>query len=43
MKIVQEPILAYTAESEVNQLSWNNVNHDWISIAFGNTVQALRV
>jgi WD repeat-containing protein 68 len=42
-KIIQEPILAYSAESEVNQFSWSTTNPEWVSIAFGNTCQALRV
>jgi WD repeat-containing protein 68 len=42
-KNVQEPILAYTADAEVNQFSWSNAAPEWVSIAFGNTCQALRV
>ena len=42
-KNIQEPILAYTAESEVNQFSWCASHPDWVAIAFGNTIQALRV
>ncbi|KAI9146444.1 DDB1 and CUL4-associated factor 7 [Paraphysoderma sedebokerense] len=42
-KYVQEPILAYQAESEINQLSWSSTKSDWVAISFGQSVQALRV
>eukprot|EP01113_Clastostelium_recurvatum_P045757 TRINITY_DN7912_c0_g1_i1.p1 TRINITY_DN7912_c0_g1~~TRINITY_DN7912_c0_g1_i1.p1 ORF type:complete len:327 (+),score=82.95 TRINITY_DN7912_c0_g1_i1:126-1106(+) len=42
-KPVDEPILAYQAEAEVNQLQWSLLQPDWISIAFGQKVQILRV
>ncbi|KAI9034534.1 WD40-repeat-containing domain protein [Hyaloraphidium curvatum] len=42
-KPIHDPILAYTAESEINQLSWNASQPEWIAVAFGDTVQALRV
>lgn len=42
-KNIQEPILAYTADAEVNQFSWCTTATEWVSIAFGNTCQALRV
>jgi len=38
-----EPILAYTAEAEVNQLHWSASQFDWIAIAFGSKLQLLRV
>jgi DDB1- and CUL4-associated factor 7 len=38
-----DPILAYRAESEVNQLQWSSSQPDWVSIAFGNKFQILRV
>ena len=40
---IDDPILAYQAESEINQLQWSKVHHDWVSIAFGNKLQCLRV
>lgn len=40
---IQEPILAYSAASEVNTLSWSKGVPDWVGIGFGNTIQALRV
>jgi len=42
-KPIEDPILAYGAESEVNQLQWSSTQPDWISIAFGNNMQILRV
>ena len=42
-KNIQEPILAYSADAEVNQFSWCHTANEWVSIAFGNTCQALRV
>lgn len=40
---VEDPILAYTAESEVNQLVWSASMSDWVTIAFANKMQILRV
>lgn len=42
-KPIHDPILSYTADSEINQLSWNAAQPEWIAVAFGDTVQALRV
>ncbi|RUS27320.1 WD40 repeat-containing protein [Jimgerdemannia flammicorona] len=42
-KVMQDPILAYTADSEINSLCWNQSLTDWIAVGFGRTVQALRV
>ena len=38
-----DPILAYTAESEINMLQWSAAQPDWIAIAFGKKLQILRV
>jgi WD repeat-containing protein 68 len=38
-----DPILAYSAGSEINQLQWSSAQPDWIAIAFGNKLQVLRV
>jgi hypothetical protein len=38
-----DPILAYNAEAEVNQLQWSLGQPDWISIAFASKMQILRV
>ena len=40
---LQDPILAYTAEAEINTLHWSALQTDWISICFGKKVQILRV
>ncbi|KAG2223220.1 hypothetical protein INT45_006101 [Circinella minor] len=40
---IQDPILAYSAGSEVSSLAWSKGVPDWIGIGFGRTVQALRV
>lgn len=42
-KVQQDPILAYNAGSEINQLSWNSLQHDWIGISTGSFVQVLKV
>ena len=38
-----DPILAYSAESEVNQLQWSKTQPDWVAIAFDKKLQILRV
>uniref|UniRef100_A0A7S1G5Y6 Uncharacterized protein n=1 Tax=Bicosoecida sp. CB-2014 TaxID=1486930 RepID=A0A7S1G5Y6_9STRA len=40
---IEDPILAYTAGSEVNQLVWGASQPDWVSIVFENKMQILRV
>ena len=40
---VVDPILAYNAEGEVNNLQWSSSQTDWISIAFSDKLQILRV
>lgn len=40
---VEDPILAYNAEAEVNNLKWSSSQPDWVSIAFANKLQILRV
>uniref|UniRef100_A0A7S0LIE7 Uncharacterized protein n=1 Tax=Coccolithus braarudii TaxID=221442 RepID=A0A7S0LIE7_9EUKA len=42
-KPVEEPILAYYGESEVNQLQWSRSQPDWIAICFDKKLQILRV
>lgn len=42
-KPIEDPILAYNAESDINQLQWSKAHHDWVAIAFGNKLQILRV
>mmetsp|Transcript_28270 Transcript_28270/g.57378 ORF Transcript_28270/g.57378 Transcript_28270/m.57378 type:complete len:331 (-) Transcript_28270:2053-3045(-) len=38
-KPVEDPILAYNAEGEINNLQWCAKQPDWISIAFGDKLQ----
>jgi len=40
---VEDPILAYNAEAEINNLKWSATQPDWISIGFKNKLQILRV
>lgn len=42
-KPVEDPILAYTAEKEINGLAWSSSAPDWVTIAFDSSVQMLRV
>jgi WD repeat-containing protein 68 len=42
-KPIEDPILAYTAGGEINNLQWSALQPDWISIAFGSKMQILRV
>ena len=38
-----DPILAYTAEGEINQLRWSAAQPDWVAIAYDSSMQILRV
>ena len=40
---VEDPILAYGAEGEINNLQWSSTQPDWISIAYRDKLQILRV
>eukprot|EP01100_Stratorugosa_tubuloviscum_P009618 TRINITY_DN402_c0_g2_i1.p1 TRINITY_DN402_c0_g2~~TRINITY_DN402_c0_g2_i1.p1 ORF type:complete len:331 (-),score=131.87 TRINITY_DN402_c0_g2_i1:80-1072(-) len=42
-KPIEEPILAYNAEGEINQLQWSSTQVDWIAIAFDSKLEILRV
>ena len=42
-KPVEEPILAYNAAAEINQLQWSKTQPDWIAIAFERKMQILRI
>uniref|UniRef100_A0A7S2RUB0 Uncharacterized protein n=1 Tax=Mucochytrium quahogii TaxID=96639 RepID=A0A7S2RUB0_9STRA len=42
-RYIDEPILAYKADSCVNQLQWSSATPDWVGIAFEDKVQVLRV
>jgi WD repeat-containing protein 68 len=44
MNVVNEdPILAFGAEGEINQLLWDASHEDWVAICFNDTVQVLKV
>lgn len=38
-----DPILAYNAGSEVNQLQWSSAQPEWVAVCFQNRTQILRV
>lgn len=40
---VEDPILAYNAAGEINNLQWSASQPDWVSIAFNDKLQILRV
>jgi len=40
---IEDPILAYRAEAEVNQVQWSKCQPDWIATCFNRTLQILRV
>jgi len=40
---VDDPILAYNADGEINNLQWSASQPDWVSIAFKDKLQILRV
>lgn len=42
-KAIEEPILAYTAGAEVNQVHWASEQPDWIAICFDKNLEILRV
>ncbi|CAD5230342.1 unnamed protein product [Bursaphelenchus xylophilus] len=40
---VEDPILAYSAAGEINQVEWSSSMTDWISISYGKKLELLRV
>jgi len=42
-KPITAPILAYTAEAEINTLQWSSTQPGWVAIAFNKKLQILRV
>lgn len=38
-----DPILAYSAGAEINQLQWSTSQPEWVAVAFSNKLQILRV
>ncbi len=41
--VVEDPILAFSAQEEINQLQWCSSHEDWVAICFTNCVQVLKV
>jgi WD repeat-containing protein 68 len=41
--VIEDPILAFMAQGEINQLQWDASHEDWIAICFNNTLQVLKV
>ncbi|CDW52031.1 DDB1 and CUL4 associated factor 7 [Trichuris trichiura] len=42
-RAIEDPILAYTAGGEINQVHWAQNQPDWIAICFNNSLEILRV
>ena len=42
-RAIEDPILAYTAEGEINQVQWSAVQPDWIAICYNHCLEILRV
>jgi WD repeat-containing protein 68 len=42
-RAIEDPILAYTAEGEINQVQWSSTQPDWIGICYNNFLEILRV
>ncbi|XP_076471078.1 DDB1- and CUL4-associated factor 7-like [Babylonia areolata] len=40
---IEDPILAYTAGGEINQIQWSGSQPDWIAICYNNSMEILRV
>eukprot|EP01038_Epipyxis_sp_PR26KG_P009529 gene9529-12836_t len=41
--IIEDPILAFSAEAEINQLQWCASHEDWVGICINDAVQILKV
>jgi len=42
-RAIDDPILAYTAEGEINNVQWATNQPDWIAISYNQSVEILRV
>ena len=42
-KPIEDPILAYNASAEINQLMWSHTEPDWVAIACGQKVQNVQL
>lgn len=43
LQVIEDPILAFAAEGEINQLQWDASHEDWVAICFKQCVQVLKV
>ena len=41
--IIEDPILAFSAAGEINQLQWDSSHEDWVAICFLDCMQILKV
>lgn len=41
--VIEDPILAFAAEAEINQLQWDSSHEDWVAICFKQCLQILKV
>jgi DDB1- and CUL4-associated factor 7 len=41
--LIEDPILAFSAEGEINQLQWDASHEDWVAICFNQSLQVLKV
>ena len=42
-RAIEDPILSYTADAEINQIQWSSTQPDWIGICYGSSLEILRV
>ncbi len=42
-RAIDDPILAYQANGEINQVQWATTQPDWIAICFNRCLEILRV
>jgi len=42
-RAIEDPILAYTAGGDLNQIQWSSTQPDWIAICYNNCLEILRV
>lgn len=42
-RTIEDPILAYQADGEINQIQWSLAQPDWIAICYNNCLEILRV
>lgn len=40
---LENPILAFCADGEINQLQWDSSHEDWVAICFNEQLQVLKV